>query len=121
MGALAVVDAVGRVAEGTHGGFVYASLACVAAVWLLYRGTVQRIGRLEAELAQCNRRHLETDWVLAVAGQRAECLGRSITALWTILHLGACGEVEVARRVRLPPLHELLEGKVVVEVREASA
>ncbi|MBL6752035.1 MAG: hypothetical protein ISP90_16060 [Nevskia sp.] len=113
MNALALVAAIERVAEGTHAGFVYVSVACVGALWLLYRATISRIARLELAVAECNKRHTETEKALAAANQRAENLGRSLTALWTIISLGAAG-----RTVRLPPLHELLEGNIRLDAEE---
>lgn len=124
MPSIDVFERVSEVAQGNHGGFIYVSLLALFGMWLAVRLYGAQLRKLTTDLAECKIRHDAADKESERQRQdfearyaellsRAENLGRSVTAMWTYISLSAD-----RRKPKLPPLHDMLDGKVTLEIRE---
>ncbi len=109
--------------ESTNAGFTIIALIALVACLLLYRGTLKRFKDLEAELARCNDKHERNDRdakameekhdkEISALYRRLNNVSISTSALWTIINMS--GD---RRGYQLPPLDEVLEGRMVIQVR----
>lgn len=106
------IKQVTEIGQSTNAGFTVISLIASIACWLLYRGTRAQFTTLQEELAACNRKHALADKDSAEMRRRVENLSISAAALWTIINMS--GD---RRGYQLPPLNEVLEGRMVIQVR----
>lgn len=106
------ISALNQLGQSTNGGFTVISLIALVASWLLYRGTHARFVTLERELKECNDKHVRSDKELTDTRRRTENISISTAALWTLINMS--GD---RRGYQLPPLNEVLEGRLVIQVR----
>lgn len=68
--------------------------------------------KMAADLKECNDKHTSTDKEIAVIRDKATNLSISTASLWTIISMS--GD---RRGYELPPLNEVLEGRMVIQIR----
>lgn len=101
-----------QIGQSTNGGFTIVSVIALIATWLLYRGARAQFVTLQAELDACNRKHERSDLEMDGLRRQLQNLSTSAAALWTLINMS--GD---RRGYQLPPLNEVLEGRLVIQVR----
>lgn len=127
MGALRwIADTLFRLSENQNREYVVLIAVLLLVSALLYRSSsrqmqamIDRVSRLEKDLADCNGRHAEVDQRIAEEKQRADReatnLKISLSALWA--YLIAAGD----RRLEHMDLDDLLAGRVVLGIQRSDA
>jgi hypothetical protein len=101
--------------QSTNGGFTVIALIASVACWMLYRGTRATLVQMKKDLDDCNRKHETSDREIADVRRKAENIGISAASMWTIISMS--GD---RRGYQLPPLAEVLEGRMVIQIRHGT-
>lgn len=104
--------AITEIGQSTNGGFTLLALVASTTCWLLYRGTRATLAQLQVDLKACNEKHELTDKQIATVYEMKNNLAISCASLWTLINMS--GD---RRNYQLPPLNEVLEGRMIIQIR----